>query len=339
MEAMAITESIPGTLLQRVSDILWSNGFLLVIALMIVFFSVVAPHFLTVPNVMAMLHTMAPVVVAACGMALLVIAGKIDISIGSIALFTSSVGVFLLVRSGLSPFAAFGISILGGMFLGAVNGFIVTVLKINPLITTLGTMIGFRGLALQITHSNTIPLPDSVRLLGNLAIGPVFIDVIVAAAAVLTVHVLHQHTPFGRQLTAIGNGEEVARRLGIRTGPIIFAGFVLSGFLAAIGGIISVLQVGLLSTSVGRGMEFSAVAVVIVGGISLFGGRGALFPAIVVGAFVFELIANGLTHVGANPYAYRLISGALIFVAMYADALKTRARKVRTTTAASSTTR
>jgi ribose/xylose/arabinose/galactoside ABC-type transport system permease subunit len=130
-------------------------------------------------------------------------------------------------------------------------------------------------------------------------------------------------------MTAIGNGEETARRLGIRTNRVLFAGFALSGFLAAVGGAMSVLQVSLLSTSVGRGMEFSAVAVVIVGGISLFGGRGTVWPQLVLGAFVFQLIATGLTQIGADPYAYRLISGALIFVAMFADALKARRRRMR----------
>jgi ribose/xylose/arabinose/galactoside ABC-type transport system permease subunit len=310
---------------RRLSD----NGFLVVTLLIIAFFSIRSPHFFSLSNFMAMFHTMAPVVVAACGMALLVIAGKIDISIGSIALLASSLAVVLMLNAGVPPALALVLALVLGTVLGAVNGFIVTVLGINPLITTLGTMIGFRGVALQLTNAGTFPLPDSVRWIGNLTIGPVNLDVLIALAVVLTVHYIHRRTVFGRHMTAIGNGEETARRLGIRTNRVLFAGFALSGFLAAVGGAMSVLQVSLLSTSVGRGMEFSAVAVVIVGGISLFGGRGTVWPQLVLGAFVFQLIATGLTQIGADPYAYRLISGALIFVAMFADALKARRRRMR----------
>ncbi|WP_157179574.1 ABC transporter permease [Rhizobium sp. CF142] len=302
---------------------------MVVTLLIIAFFSVRSPYFFTLSNFLAMFHTMAPVVVAACGMALLVIGGKIDISIGSIALLATSTAVILMLDGGVPPVLALALALLVGIVLGALNGLIVTVLGINPLITTLGTMIGFRGVALQMTNAGTFPLPDSVRWIGNLTVGPVNLDVLIALAVVLAVHYIHRRTAFGRHMTAIGNGEETARRLGIRTNFVLFAGFALSGFLAAVGGAMSVLQVSLLSTSVGRGMEFSAVAVVIVGGISLFGGRGTVWPQLVLGAFVFQLIATGLTQIGADPYAYRVISGALIFVAMFADALKARRRRMR----------
>ena len=313
---------------------LWDNGFLAVTALLIVFFSLRSPYFLNVGNFVAMFHTMAPVMVASCGMALLVMAGKIDISIGSVAFLTASVGVILLMRAGANPAVAFAAALGCGAALGALNGLIVTVLGINPLITTLGTMIGIRGVALQLTNADTIALPDSVRWIGNYTVGPVNVDILVALAAVVAVHLLHRRTRFGRYLTAIGNGEEAARRLGIRTGRVLFFGFVLSGTLAALAGLINVLQVSLLSTSVGQGMEFTAVAVVIVGGISLFGGRGTILPQLVLGAFIFQLIATGLTQIGADPYAYRLLSGVLIFVAMLADALKTRRRRMRRTVTA-----
>jgi ribose/xylose/arabinose/galactoside ABC-type transport system permease subunit len=191
-------------------------------------------------------------------------------------------------------------------------------------------MIAFRGVALQLTGAILIPLPESVRALGNLSIGPIFVDILIVALLVLVIDQVHRRTVFGRQINAIGNGEEVAERIGIPVRKRLFLAFVLSGLLASIGGLISLVQVGSISAYLGRGMEFTAVAVVVVGGISLFGGRGNILPGVVLGALTFEMIENGLNQMSANPYAYRLVTGAIIFVAMYVDALKSgRLQSVR----------
>lgn len=299
------------------------HGFVWVLILTAAFFSLAADHFLSFGNLLAMLHTMAPVVAIAGGLALVVLMGKLDISVGSIAFLSVSVGVLLMENVGLPPVLAFATTIVCGALLGALNGFIVVVLGVNPLITTLGTMIALRGVGLQLTNASVIPLPEGVRRLGNLSLGPLFVDILVVGLVLLAAHLLHTRTLFGRRLNAVGNGEEVAARLGVPVRRTVFAAFVLSGTLASIGGIASLLQVGSLTAFLGQGAEFTAVAIVVVGGISLFGGRGALIPGVVLGAFTFEMIQNGLNQIGANPYAYRLVTGALIFLAMYADALRT----------------
>ncbi len=162
-------------------------------------------------------------------------------------------------------------------------------------------MITLRGVGLELTQASVIPLPESVRVLGNLSIGPIFVDILVMAAILLAVHVLHRRTSFGRQINAIGNGAEVAARIGLPVGRLVFLDFVLAGFLASIGGIVALLQVGSLSAYLGSGMEFTAVAVVVVGGVSLFGGRGSIIPGVLLGALTFQLIVNGLTQMSANP--------------------------------------
>ena len=298
------------------------HGFLIVLVAIFAVFTLATDHFATFGNFIAMLHAMAPVVVMSCGMALVVLAGKLDISIGSVAFLSSTFAVLLMNNDGGHPVAAFAVTLAAGAALGALNGFIVVGLGINPLIATLGTMIALRGIALQLTNAVLIPLPESVRSLGNLSIGPIFVDILVAAVVVIAADQLHRRTVFGRQLNAIGNGEEVAARIGIPVGRRVFLAFVLSGLFASIGGIMSLIQVGSISAYLGRGMEFTAVAVVVVGGISLFGGRGTILPGVVLGALTFEMIANGLNQMSANPYAYRLVTGAIIFVAMYVDAMK-----------------
>jgi ribose/xylose/arabinose/galactoside ABC-type transport system permease subunit len=133
---------------------------------------------------------------------------------------------------------------------------------------------------------------------------------------------VHRRTTFGRQLTAMGNDEDVARRIGIPVQRRTFAVLALSGLLAAAAGVMYTMQVAVNTAKIGEGMEFTAVAAVVVGGISLFGGRGNVLTSVILGSLTFQLIRSGLQHIGANPYSYRLVEGVVIFVAMYADALK-----------------
>lgn len=311
----------------RMATLFSRLGFWIVLAVTIFFFAISSSHFLSFCNILAMLHTVAPVVAISSGMALLALSGKLDISVGSIAFLSVTFGVLLLVRFvGLSPWLCLAVTLASSALLGALNGLIVVGLRVNPLIATLGTMIALRGIGLDLTNASVIPLPENVRKLGNLTIGPVFADTVIVAVALLGMHLLHIRTRFGRQITAIGNDENVAAQLGIPVRRVTFLSFVLSGLLASLGGLASLLQVGSLSGYLGKGLEFTAVAVVVAGGISLFGGRGSFFPGVVVGAFAFEIIANGLNQIGANPYIYRLITGAVIFLAMYADALSTGGR-------------
>ena len=308
--------------LGRAGDLVARHGFYVVLAAVFLLFSFTTRSFATFANVLAMLHAMAPLVVMACGMALVVFSGKLDISIGSNAFLSCTAAVLLMRDHGAHWTVALAAALLCGALVGALNGFIVAVLQVNPLIATLGTMITLRGVSLQITKAVFIPVPEQVRLLGNATAGPVFLDIFVMAALAAAAHALHRRTVFGRQLNAIGNGEDVAERIGIPVRRTVFLSFVLTGLLAAFGGFVSLLQVGGLSGYLGRGMEFTAVAVIVVGGISLFGGRGAVLPGVLVGAFTFQVIQNGLNQLGANPYVYHVITGAIIFVAMYADALK-----------------
>jgi ribose/xylose/arabinose/galactoside ABC-type transport system permease subunit len=302
------------------------HGFQIILVLLVAGFSVASPQFLRPDNLFGILHSMVPITIIAAGMALVVMLGKLDISLGSIAFASASIAALAMQpeRWALDSGLAFGLALAVGAALGAINGFVVCVLKVNPLIATLGSMIAFRGMALQMTDSQVIVLPDAVRGFGNLTLGPVFLDTLIAAVLLTAVHLVHRATPFGRTVTAIGNDEATAARIGLPTRRTVFICFLISGMLAAIGGYLGAAQTGSVTTFLGRGVEFVAVAVVVVGGISLFGGRGNILTGVLLGALTFEVIRSGLNYVGANPYAYQLIGGAIIFVAMYASSLKDR---------------
>jgi ribose/xylose/arabinose/galactoside ABC-type transport system permease subunit len=305
-------------------DIARSYGFVIVLAIVYVGFSVAAPSFFGASNLVDILHVVAPLMVVASGMALVVMSGRLDISVGSIAYVASAVFA-LLMRDGSVPFVIGLAAAIGtGLVLGAINAAIVVALRVNSLIATLGTMIAFRGFGLSLTDGGLIEMPDAIKPLGNTMLGPIFLDTLLALVVVAVIHGVHRRTSFGRQLTAIGNGEDIARRIGIPVERRIFAVLLLSGLLAAVAGVLYTMQVAVNTAKIGEGMEFTAVAAVVVGGISLFGGRGNILTAVILGSLTFQMIRSGLQHIGANPYSYRLVEGVVIFIAMYADALKTR---------------
>jgi ribose/xylose/arabinose/galactoside ABC-type transport system permease subunit len=300
-----------------------NSGALIVLVVTYVVFSVAAPSFFGVQNLLDIVHVISPMMIVATGMALVVMSGKLDISVGSIAYVASALFALIMRNGGLSFPAAVAISIMGGLALGCVNAAIVVGLRVNSLIATLGTMIAFRGLGLCMTDGGLVVLPEPIKALGNVAIGPLYVDTIIALIILLAVQLLHRRTTFGRQLTAIGNNEDVARRIGIPVDRRTVATLLISGGFAAIAGVIYTLQVGVNTAKIGDGMEFTAVAAVVVGGISLFGGRGNILTSVILGSLIFQIIRSGLQQVGANPYSYRLVEGVVIFIAMYADALKT----------------
>jgi ribose/xylose/arabinose/galactoside ABC-type transport system permease subunit len=306
----------------KIGDLLSQHGFLIVFAATFLFFSIATEHFFQANNILNIVHTMSPLAITACGLALVVISGRLDISIGSTAFLSCAIGALLMQQSDLAPPLAAIVVVCCGALLGAVNGTIIVVLGVNSLIATLGTMIVYRGLALALTDALLVQLPEPIRVLGNAKLGPIPTDILIMLVLVAVVHLLHARTAFGRQLVAMGNDIAIARKVGLPVDRTGFLSFVLAGALAAVGGILTTVQNGAVSPWLGSGLEFTALAVVVVGGISLLGGRGTILFGIIPGAFIFEMIRNGLTNLGADPYSYRLVGGAVIFAAMYADALK-----------------
>jgi ribose/xylose/arabinose/galactoside ABC-type transport system permease subunit len=299
-----------------------NHGFLIILGTTYFFFSISAPSFFGIGNLVDILHVVSPMIVVAAGIALIVMSGKLDISVGSTAYVASSIFA-LLMREGAVPFPIGVAAAVGaGLVLGAINGLIVVGLRVNALIATLGTMIAFRGFGLSLTNGGLIEMPSAIKPLGNTMLGPIYLDTAIALLILVVIHIVHRHATFGRQLTAIGNNEDVARRIGIPIAQRTFVTLVLSGALAALGGVMYTLQVAVNTAKIGEGMEFTAVAAVVVGGISLFGGRGNILWAVILGSLMFQIIRSGLQHTGANPYSYRLVEGVVIFIAMYADALK-----------------
>jgi ribose/xylose/arabinose/galactoside ABC-type transport system permease subunit len=300
-----------------------SYGFVIVLSLVIATYALFTDNFFKPSNLLAILHTSAPTMVLASGLALVIMTGKLDISIGSIIFLSTATGGALMTRYGVSPWIALPAIVLIGALCGAINGFIVAILKVNPLITTMGAMFALRGLALFVSQGILVGIPEFLQDFGNAKIGQVFVDIPIAFIFMAMMYLLHTRTKFGRHVMAIGNGENVAARLGVKVNRVVFTTFLLSGLFASLGGILSMAQLGSVSLHMGQGLEFTGIAVAVIGGISLFGGEGS-YRGLVLGVITLVVIENGLVHMGASPYIYPFVRGGIIFVAMYADSLKSR---------------
>lgn len=312
----------------QVKNILVSYGFIIIFMLIFIAYSVSTKSFFTATNIMHMLHSAVPLMIISCGIGIVILSGQIDISVGSIAFLTNSIGIVLMVKLGWPIIPSFLITIICGLILGAINGFFVTVLRVSPLIVTLGTLISFRGIALQLTNSQIIGLPEALRAFGNFRLGFFFIDILFCFVVLAAFHLLHTRRPYGRFVTAIGNDDDVARKLGIQVKLVKFSVFVISGALAALGGYFSMIQVGAINPLLGSGAEFSGIAAVIIGGISLFGGEGKILPGIFFGVMLLVVIETGLNQIGVSPYAYPFVRGGIIFIAMYADSLRAKQKNL-----------
>jgi ribose transport system permease protein len=167
-------------------------------------------------------------------------------------------------------------------------------------------------------------LPESFYELGAARILGVPLPVLIFAVVVLIAHLILTRTPFGRQIYAVGADVEAARKAGIKTRAVLFTVYVICGFCAAAAGIVALSQAPAVSPSFGNNREFMAIAAAVLGGTSLFGGRGAVFPGTVLGAVLIQTIDNGLNILNVNPYLYPLITSGVIFVAVLLDAVRSR---------------
>jgi len=307
----------------NLQDVLLSYGFAIIFFLLLIFFSLATKNFFTVANILTVLASAAPYILMATGVTLVIMTGNIDISMGATLFLSMVVGNSLMLTRGVSPWIAIPLMFVIGALVGAINGFIITVMKINPLITTLGMLFALRGFTLYLTHEQMMDLSSALLNFGKL---PYFQELVIGISLVVLIimHIVVTRTPFGRQVMAIGNNTEIASRLGVRAKRTLFFTYVLSGLMVTIGGLLQLMQVSVIVSREGQGYEFTLIAAAVIGGISMFGGEGNMIPGLILGGTTLVVLENGLTNLGVTPYLYPLVRGGIIFLAMYADSLKSR---------------
>jgi ribose transport system permease protein len=192
---------------------------------------------------------------------------------------------------------------------------------------TLATLYVGRGFGLWLTQTRALNLPDSLLLVGSARVLGLPLPVVVLGLVLAAGHVVLERTPFGRHLYAVGAEPEVARRAGVPVQRTLLGAYAAAGLLAALGGAVAVAQLGAVSPTFGREREFAAIAAAVLGGVSLFGGKGRVLPGVLLGTLLLQTVENGLVIVNADPYLYPMVLASVIFVAVLLDSLQARARR------------
>ncbi len=287
---------------------------------LVVVFSFAVNGFFAVKNFENITRQVTTVGIVSIGMALVILTGGIDLSVGAILAFATNIGG-QGIALGLPIWAVYPVMLVLGLALGLLNGFLVTRIAVPALIITLGTMNIYRGVLMVITKGRYItPIPASYQ-----AVGTGFLPFLIFLAVLAAFMFVTLRTRFGRNLFAIGGGEQAALYSGVpvrRNKVVVYA---ISGVLSALAGIILVGRSGFIQPQSGAGYEMSAIAAVVIGGTSITGGSGSVLGTF-FGSVLLGLILAGLTMLAVNPYWIGLITGALIILAIALDSLR-RARK------------
>lgn len=300
-----------------------NNAPILLFIVVLATFGLMAPSFLTGTNLVNILIQSSSTILVATGMTFVLLTAGVDLSVGAIMFVGAAVAGKMVLGGQPLPLAL--AAMLGvGLVFGAINALFITWLRVIPFIVTLATLFVGRGFALWLTETRAMNLPESFLHLGSARVAGIPLPVLLAIMVVALAHVTLMHTPFGRRLYALGANAEAARKAGVRVRGLLAGVYVVSGVCAALGAIISLARLGAVSPKFGENYEFSAIAAAVLGGTSLFGGRGKVFPGTVLGAVLIQSVENGLVIVKADPYVFPLITSTVIFVAVLLDSARTQ---------------
>lgn len=300
----------------------------LLFGLVLVAFALQTDRFLTLSTGARILEQSAAILVVTTGMTFVLLIGGVDLSVGAIMFVGAGLAGHLALSG--QPLAGCAAVMVGvGTAAGAVNALLVARLRLLAFVATLATLYVGRGLGRVITETRAMNLPDEFLAFGASRLLGIPAPVWVAAAVVVAGQFVLSSTPFGRQLYAVGGNAEAARALGVRVTAVTATVYVISGFCAGLGGLLALTQLGAVSPRFGEFYEFDAITASVLGGTSLFGGRGQVFPGAVMGAVLVKTIFAGLVIVQVDPYLYPIITAAIIFAAVLVDSLRQRLRAGR----------
>ncbi len=298
----------------------WSVA--LVLAALLLLLAVIAPGFFQRQPLLSLLTREAPVLIVACGMALVIIARQIDISVGSqFSVCCVCAGLLAALRWPMALVLPTTVAV--GALLGACNGALVAGLGLPSIVVTLATMVAWREGLQWLREGIWVDLPDGVQWFGlsqahgQLAI--ILVALLVFFALVWTL----KHLAVGRFLYAVGSDAEAARLAGIRPRLGTFLTFVLLGALTGLAATLNIAQSPQVAPNSGSGLELRTIAAVVVGGVAISGGRGKLW-GVLAGLLLLACISPALTHLRVEAYWEKAIQGAIILLAVVADGWRNR---------------
>jgi ribose transport system permease protein len=328
---MGVTQQKPRVLqrapaTEQIGAWLEQSGTALVVLILLLVFGLSAENFLSVQNLQNILRQIAITAILAIGMTLVILIGGIDLSVGSVVLFSAAAMNSLIFNEILPTWPAIFAGLLAASLVGLINGVLVEKVRISPVIVTLGTMIAIRGLGQMILWINNSwlwvkdPVFQYIKTTSWFAIP---VPAVLMIVLYLIAAVLMKQTILGRHIYAIGGNERAARQCGVPVIQTKVLVYMISGLCAGIGGMLMGARLGAVSPGVGQGLEFEAITAVILGGTKLSGGVGRVEKTI-LGAIIVGMILNFMTIRGISAHYQRAVTGFIILGAALLDQLSRR---------------
>jgi ribose transport system permease protein len=315
-----------GSLIARVVNALLKYNTPLIFALLLIVSSAASDAFFTERNIFNLLRQVSGIGIVSMGMLLVILTAGIDLSVGSVLALASVLSAYFLTSMSL-PFSLI-LTVMVGVALGSVSGYLVAVRRVAPFVATLAMMTIARGLAYIISKGAPILPVESGDGLKEFGVGYLFrvpLPVILMFTIFLAVYLILKYTVFGRLVVAIGSNETAVTLSGIRVWTYKLLVYSISGGLAAIAGIISTSRTGVGSPIVGVGLELDAIAAVVIGGASLSGGKGTAVNTL-LGIFILGMIGNIMNLKNVPAYPQQVIKGLIIIFAVLLQGFQQRAK-------------
>jgi len=314
---------------------------LIFLILLILIFSSLHPRFLHPLNIFNVMRQISITGLIALGMTFVIIVRGIDLSVGSLIALCGLVGA-VIAKGGLVERFSVGVdtelanpwywalagSVLIGLLAGTVNGVCITKLKVPAFVVTLGGLSAYRGTALLVSDGGPISgFNEAYRWIGQGKIGMVPIPVIIFLVFIVLCHIVLKYTVYGRYIYSVGGNPEAARLSGINIDLIITSTYIITGFFVGLAAFILSARLNSSEAVAGLGYELNVIAVVVVGGTSLFGGRGNILGTI-IGAMLFGVLQNGLVLLNVSSYIQQIIIGIILILAVTFDKFSKSVRQV-----------
>lgn len=308
---------------ERIKALLLKNAQILsvlaMLGILVLVFSVTTDAFLTAGNALNILRQYAPTLILAVAMTFVITSSGIDLSVGSLVALTGALSASMLAfgnPSWITILAMLGLGISAGI----IHGFFTAYQGIPALIVTLAGLTAWRGVAQLLTQGYSISIDSSTFFvaLGQGQIGPIPVPAIIAAVVAVLGWILMNRTKYGQYITGIGSNEEAVRRAGVNTRLVKLSAFMLTGAAAALGGMIFAARLTSGSANAAVALELEVIAAVVLGGTSIFGGRGTVIGA-VLGALTIAVISNGLILMRVSPFAVPVAQGVVLLLAIWAN--------------------
>jgi ribose transport system permease protein len=310
---------------RRVASFLGENGFIVIFILWMLFLAFNTRNFATSQNLFTVLRQASIIGIVAIGAHFIILLGDIDLSLASNLTLSGVVMAALMVQQNVEPLVAVLVALVLGGLIGLTNGLIITRLKINAIIATLGMLSILEGLAFTITQGRTIA-GDAIEAIEFLSVGTIFniipVPVAIMFVFYLIAFIVLRRTTYGAHVFAVGNNDRAAWLSGVNVNRVKLMTYVMAGTLAAFGGVMQVARQGTATGGLGADFLFPILTAVVLGGASLTGGRGKIFNTLIAAIFLTS-ITNGMILLGIGIYTQRIVSGAILIVALSLDRLRT----------------